>query len=124
MQRCPNCGHVDRSAGADTYTVTTVRKGHSVGQSAPVTSMSTEWLVPGGSIHLNNTLPPVDCPLLIKIPAGVLFSHFEGGVTWKLDIPVLLKVRRRHWEQSKEATPTYYDEYGNAIIGKFEWTYP
>lgn len=116
MQRCPNCAvELGGPGKAPLLYFKAVKFGD---------RLATKFLLPGMDLHTNKGLPPVDCPLLIKVPAGTVFPHFEGGHIWELDVPVMLKVRREHWERSKDATPTYVDEFGNKITGKFEWTYP
>jgi hypothetical protein len=74
--------------------------------------------------HWNKELPPVDCPLLIQVPAYIPFTTGPDKKTYCLDKPVGFKVRRKNWERSKEATPTYYDTWNNTLSGKLLWTYP
>jgi hypothetical protein len=116
MQRCPNCALELGEPGQTPLMYFKAMKHPEL----PVAG----FLLPGTDLHLNKELPPVDCPLLIKVPAGTRFPYFESGHIWELEHPVLLLVHREHWERSKDATPTYSDEFGNKITGKFEWTYP
>ncbi len=128
MQRCPNSGVGDmRMVGFPDQLIhkhTTVKKASNVGMSSFSSTGTLEWVTPEPDLQMNKRLPPVDCPLLIKIPAGTRFPHFRDGCVYELGVPVLLRVRRENWERSKDATPTYVDEFGNKITGKFEWTYP
>lgn len=59
-------------------------------------------------MHWNNEslLPPVDCPLLVKI-AGV--AH---------------KAVRTSYIDNKSAHMEYVLDSGVKVIGRFEWTYP
>lgn len=116
MQRCPNCGVEDMGMVGFPDQL--------IHEHVPYFNTATSWMTPDPDLHTNKGLPPVDCPLLIKVPAGIRFPHFESGRIWELEVPVMLRVRREHWERSKDATPTYIDEFGNKITGKFEWTYP
>lgn len=62
-----------------------------------------------GGVHLNSEslLPPVDCPLLIRIPTGAL-----------------VKAQRDEWLSKKDGEIAYR-LYDNSIVrGRFRWTYP
>lgn len=57
--------------------------------------------------HFNpkTQLPPVDCPLLIKVNG------------------VLMKAHREQYAISKDSQLEYVTEHG-VIIGRYDWTYP
>lgn len=60
-------------------------------------------------MHLNsaNTLPPVQCPLLIEIAPDRV-----------------VRAERTSWVLHRDNDLTYKICDGNEITGKFRWTYP
>lgn len=59
--------------------------------------------------HFNNPdfLPPVDCPLLIKVETGEV-----------------VKVRRTGFIRSRSDDMEYRTEEGALLFGRYPWTYP
>lgn len=57
-------------------------------------------------LHLNTTLPPVDCPLLIEV---------DG---------VLLRAERPRFIEDKANDMIYTLTTGETLTGRFRWTYP
>ena len=60
------------------------------------------------AVHLNpaGDLPPVDCPLLIKVNGE------------------LVEARRTGFIEGKDRQMEYETPTGEIILGRFEWTYP
>lgn len=97
---------------------------------AKVEQLKAELAAYADGTHMNNsgTLPPVDCDLLIKLPAGS-YSHTEQpGLTLDIDEDMEVRVRRCCHVQSRGQDLTYVMHRGLKELfrfkGQFDWTYP
>lgn len=61
------------------------------------------------ALHFNSpsSLPPVGCPLLIRLPCGAA-----------------LHVERTGYLQDRNGQMEYRLQDGRLIVGRYEWTYP
>lgn len=59
--------------------------------------------------HLNpaSSLPPVDCPLVIELPSGLL-----------------VRAIRTEFVKQKDDLLTYTLADGTTVIGRYRWSYP
>ncbi|WP_443699574.1 hypothetical protein [Pseudomonas sp.] len=97
---------------------------------AKVEQLKAELAAYADGTHMNNsgTLPPVDCDLLIKMPAGE-YEHAEvEGLVLTIDSDVDMRVRRSCHVQSRGQDLTYVMYRGMKELfrfkGQFDWTYP
>lgn len=82
----------------------------------------------GGHMNNSGTLPPVDCDLLIKLPAGSYPHAEQAGLTLDIDEDLEMRVRRCCHVQSRGQDLTYVMHRGLKELfrfkGQFDWTYP
>ena len=63
----------------------------------------------GHMVHLNpaSSLPPVDCPLVIELPSGLL-----------------VRATRTAFVKQQDDLLTYTLADGTTVIGRYRWSYP
>lgn len=76
----------------------------------------TQWMTSG--------LPPLDCPLVIRIRAGTFSDEMPGPLVHFTLGDYILRVERRQPAPNKNADLSYWTEDGVCFTGKFEWSYP
>lgn len=97
---------------------------------AKVEQLKAELAAYADGTHMNNsgTLPPVDCDLLIKLPAGSYPHAEQPGLTLDIDEDLEMRVRRCCHVQSRGQDLTYVMHRGLKELfrfkGQFDWTYP
>lgn len=80
-------------------------------------------------IRADVQLPPVDCPLVIEVPAGTRILHppLPGTEVEQFVlclVPEMLRVERRSYLQIKDRDMEYWLADGGRVVGRFNWSYP
>ena len=78
--------------------------------------VDTHWMTGG--------LPPLECPLLIKVGAGAISAEVPGVGVYYTPVECILRVERRQPAPNKNADLSYWTEDGVCFTGRWPWTYP
>lgn len=70
-----------------------------------------------------SVLPPVDCPLVISVPAGTEIRYGDGEVMLCLT-GELLRVHRTSHLTGKDNDMEFWLIDSGCVTGRFPWTYP